>query len=62
VPDSGVVAEFTVPAGARFDFLIADRSYDLPDVALPLQAARPATAAPIGAGDGTVVQRRVAVR
>jgi hypothetical protein len=62
VPDSGAVAEFTVPAGARFDFLIADRSYDLPDVALPLQAARPATAAPIGAGDATVVQRRVAVR
>ena len=62
VPDSGLVVEFSVPAGPpTWEFLIADRSYDLPDVALALRDARPSTAVPIGGGDGTIVWRRVTI-
>jgi hypothetical protein len=59
MPVKGVELSFLVPAGRAITVMVLDRSYGLPDDGKFLVNARPLTAAPSGAGDTTVISRRV---
>lgn len=59
MPPQGVEVELVVRSQEPLELLVLDESPGLPPSGRPLLDARPASAAPIGGGDQTILFRRL---
>jgi hypothetical protein len=58
-PPEGIEVEFVIEGDERVDGFVIDRSHGLPAAGAALISARPPTAQPFGAGDVTIVAKRL---
>jgi hypothetical protein len=59
MPAKGVEISFELPAGKQVEVYALDRTYGLPLEGMFLLKSRQFTATPSGAGDVTIISRRV---